>query len=131
MGPRAQEALVNTLTNRCLHCDCLKPPHSHHCSTCEACVLRMDHHCPWVNNCVGYSNQKFFLQFLLHVFLGTVYAMILIGITSWNCYVKRCNRTFGKDILPVVIGKFALIIISWRSYFWMYLVWPIHLCHDV
>ena len=57
--------LTNVLNKKCKKCNSLKPPGSHHCSTCQACIARMDHHCPWVNNCVGYYNQKFFLQLLV------------------------------------------------------------------
>eukprot|EP00466_Bigelowiella_natans_P002255 jgi/Bigna1/44384/e_gw1.94.57.1 len=41
---------------RCSH---FKPDRSHHCSQCNACVMRMDHHCPYLDNCVGQHNYKY------------------------------------------------------------------------
>lgn len=45
----------------CLHCNSYKIWATHHCSVCNTCVVRMDHHCPWLMNCIGYNNQRFFL----------------------------------------------------------------------
>ena len=38
-----------------------KPVRAHHCVECGICVFKMDHHCPWINNCVGHKNTKFFM----------------------------------------------------------------------
>jgi hypothetical protein len=47
----------------CNKCNVVRAPRAHHCKTCNRCYLRMDHHCPWIGNCVGVGNHKFFIQF--------------------------------------------------------------------
>ncbi len=54
----------------CKKCNKRRPIRTHHCKVCQRCILKMDHHCPWVANCVGYCNQKFFYQFLFYATLG-------------------------------------------------------------
>lgn len=68
----------------CEKCQLIKPDRAHHCSVCGTCVLKMDHHCPWVNNCVGFHNYKFFMLFLAYALL---YCMFITA-TSLQYFIR-------------------------------------------
>ncbi|RLN47827.1 hypothetical protein BBJ28_00001743 [Nothophytophthora sp. Chile5] len=55
----------------------------------------MDHHCPWVNNCVGLGNHKFFLLFIFYVFLLSTYALTLVFLR----YAKCINESYVTFLL--------------------------------
>ncbi|XP_066587516.1 palmitoyltransferase ZDHHC2 isoform X2 [Prorops nasuta] len=57
----------------CDKCQLIKPDRAHHCSVCGTCILKMDHHCPWINNCVGFHNYKFFMLFLGYALLYCIF----------------------------------------------------------
>jgi len=61
----------------CERCDTFRPRHTHHCRVCRGCVLEMDHHCPWVNNCVGWRNHKYFLLFISYAWIGCVWTPLI------------------------------------------------------
>lgn len=60
-------------------CNVFKPERCHHCSSCNRCVLNMDHHCPWINNCVGFWNRKYFMLLLIYVLLTTYYVLFSLA----------------------------------------------------
>ncbi|KAM6151222.1 palmitoyltransferase ZDHHC15 isoform 1-T1 [Rhynchocyon petersi] len=86
----------------CERCHLIKPDRCHHCSVCAMCVLKMDHHCPWVNNCIGFSNYKFFLQFLAYSVLYCLY----IATTVFSYFIK-----YWRGELPSVRSKFHVLFL--------------------
>eukprot|EP00915_Cephaloidophora_sp_WS-2016_P003058 GHVH01004140.1.p1 GENE.GHVH01004140.1~~GHVH01004140.1.p1 ORF type:complete len:448 (+),score=38.99 GHVH01004140.1:143-1486(+) len=79
----------------CYKCDGPKPPRAHHCSTCGRCILKMDHHCPWMNNCIGMFNLKYFMLFLGYVSLMSGTAISSIAATFLVC----SNSSSDKNAL--------------------------------
>lgn len=73
----------------CKWCAKYKPDRAHHCRTCTTCVLKMDHHCPWIYNCIGFHNYKFF-------FLTIVYAVCACQLITWTM-LESAMRTIEKD----------------------------------
>ena len=62
----------------CQKCSKKRPGRAHHCKICNQCILKMDHHCPWIANCVGHGNQKYFYTFLFYATIGDLIASIIL-----------------------------------------------------
>lgn len=70
---------------KCTKCCSIKPERAHHCSVCQRCIKRMDHHCPWINNCVGENNQKFFVLFTFYIAIIAIHALIMVFNYFMGC----------------------------------------------
>ncbi|KAF8568553.1 hypothetical protein P879_04384 [Paragonimus westermani] len=89
---------------RCPKCLCIKPLRTHHCRICYRCVRKMDHHCPWINNCVGEGNQKYFVLFTLYTCLQSFFAIfvcihfvIRCVDSDWEmCQLDPASTTFSS-----------------------------------
>ncbi len=69
------------LINLCTYCELIKSETSFHCQMCGKCTELFDHHCPFLNNCLGMRNYKYFLVFVFSYF------MFLL------CVIGECIRT--------------------------------------
>jgi len=88
----------------CDKCAKVKPDRCHHCRNCNRCILKMDHHCPWVNNCVGFHNYKYFILFLT----WTVITALFVAA----CFLGRVIDIFsqgGSDLLIVTAFIIATV----------------------
>ena len=61
----------------CTMCNLVRPARAKHCYKCRACVAKFDHHCPFVANCIGFHNHRYFLAYLWSQVLMMLWAISL------------------------------------------------------
>lgn len=93
----------------CRTCHVWKPDRCHHCSRCDKCVLKMDHHCPWFPGCVGFNNQKYFVQFLLY---GTLYSFVILVFTSSQLFYWFKSGQYEFDLIDFWLLSVWLLAVA-------------------
>ena len=113
----------NQVYNYCRACKITKPERTHHCSTCNKCYLKMDHHCPWIGNCVGYRNHKFFFMFLFYAFVasaimfGTIIPYLVASFLPDGSYSFVIVNFYILDIFIWCSGNYSnVLLLSFRIY---------------
>ncbi|KAL6906040.1 hypothetical protein ACP4OV_003641 [Aristida adscensionis] len=108
---RSKDVVVNGFTVKVKFCEtCLRYrlPRSSHCSICNNCVQKFDHHCPWVGQCIGLRNYRWFFLFIT----TSTFLCIFVFTFSWLVVYNKSEDNGGSiwKALRMEAYSFALII---------------------
>ncbi|CAJ1083579.1 palmitoyltransferase ZDHHC18b [Xyrichtys novacula] len=107
--PRTKEVLINQQVVKlkyCFTCKMFRPPRTSHCSLCDNCVERFDHHCPWVGNCVGKRNYRFFYTFIVSLSFLTAF---IFGCVTTHLALRAQG---GKGLVSVTAVELVICFFS-------------------
>jgi len=124
--PELVEKKKDGQRRHCKWCAKYKPDRCHHCRNCKMCILKMDHHCPWIYNCVGFRNHKYFFLFVFYAaldchlivwtMLETVRGSVSDSMEGGDAPVLKMFMLLFGETLAAFLG----ILVTG---FWVFHVW--------
>ncbi|KAK1350747.1 hypothetical protein LUQ84_3411 [Hamiltosporidium tvaerminnensis] len=104
----------------CIECNIFKNRSISHCNVCDRCVMERDHHCPWIDNCIGAANFKYFI---ISIYTTTT----CLYFTTESTYRMIYSAFIPSFILPLIfiftlIFSLAFIIFVALSFYYTMLI---------
>ncbi|VEV58984.1 palmitoyltransferase DHHC4, putative [Plasmodium vinckei vinckei] len=108
--PKQKEVLINGVFYKlkyCYTCNIYRGIRTVHCSICDNCVEKFDHHCPWVGNCIGARNYKYFIYFIFNLY---ILICITLGASIYKltiCMNILSNKGYNSEKIFIHIWAMA------------------------
>ncbi|KAH0468948.1 hypothetical protein IEQ34_002180 [Dendrobium chrysotoxum] len=97
----------------CRICKIFRPPRSCHCPVCDNCVEKFDHHCPWLSQCVGLRNYRYYMMF---IFSALVFFIYMLSFSWWKIGKKMSENEWGAFRAAAELPEtFALALFSFTA----------------
>jgi len=99
-----------------------KPDRAHYCKMLSRCVLKMDHFCPWLNNCIGFYNHKFFYLFIFYMMslvlfmLGTMTPTFVHDVTDVSDVDVDFSKEFRVTLTYLILCLLAVGLVGFWGF---------------
>jgi hypothetical protein len=104
----------STSSGYCNMCRLVRPARSKHCYKCRHCVCKFDHHCPFIANCIGANNHRYFLIYLWCQVATMMWAMTLNTEPYLYAYTTKSFYAHAA-IMIIMIGQLMVSSMLWSA----------------